>query len=299
MTPPIRNKGAISAEVPPLITAVEALVNQTSTEHLRTAPINVNVKGYSPFHMSDSLENLDTQPLPIGILLTSSQAERFIPSLGDFVNMDARFTFPFTDPHQPDFSVTLNFNDGSESTIQYTEDGAIRTFASPDEIVHTELLDYEDADGIVNNLGLPRSLKGENFEHLLVEFNNIKSINFERKREVKIDPITIASIAHSAFYGVQTTGQKALIQELSVNLDHIPKRRVNRLAKRTPSQRTGLRFDRDEATDQSGWRYRGSYISSLQGSDISGELVPGDQTLVVPTAAVLKRVVEFLEAKPR
>jgi len=288
--------------IPYLIDDLTEQINLRERNFLRDIPVSVKVKGFSPFYISSSLENLDTSPTPIGITLIENQAQHFVPSIGYFVNMDLSFQFPILKKHQPNMSATLHFHEGSDVTIQNTDQGAIQTIADPDEIVNVIELDKDEAAMIFSSIGLPHSLNGDNFEHLLVELNNIQAVSFERKYTDILDQDTLIDVTHSALYAATTKkrvgdeDKKGLVQELTLNLSHLPKQR-SLLKTPTPYRKTEFRFDRDVVKDISGWRYRGTYDVPLKGSDLTGVLVPESHTLIVPTIVDLDKALGYFKSK--
>jgi hypothetical protein len=277
-----------------LVDDIADFLNQRYMEYLRDARVSVDVKGYSPFHPTDDINNRAVSTLPLGITLLKGELAPLAPGLGDFVSMDLRFMFPITEAFQKGLGVTVHFSDGSEYMLEFTSQGPVETFSNPDEIVKAEIIDKNAADAVLRSLDLPPAMKGDSFENLLVELNNIQSIVFERRYMDTLDDATNINIVHSARYGRTVSGQKGVVQDLTIEHDHFPPGKVHPGLILLPKQRSMLRFGRDEEEDKKGWLYRGTYIAPIIGSDISGILVNGPQKLVVPSVKLLDKTLEFL-----
>ena len=285
----------VSPETQYLIEDVEQLVNQHIGRCLDDQPFRITLVDFTP-----ALEEIDGhQSLPSGINRIADEiVSRVAPGSREFIGIDMSVSFPLekdTIENNP-LSVTLKWSDGIQCQLTLIDNRAIALVQNQAENEKTlssiQLSGYK-TDTYLKTIGLPESVWSDDFKDLLGDVYFSRDITIERHRADILDLTTTLEVSHSARYMTNDLGDKELVQELCLNIDHQSDDYTDGVYfPGRPVFRNMLRFERTE--DATKWQYRGLYHGRLESGALIDDVVQLDPKLGIPRGKLLDKALHFL-----
>ncbi|MBC7564612.1 hypothetical protein H7100_00045 [Candidatus Saccharibacteria bacterium] len=282
-----------------LITDVEELVNANVGDYLGNKPFRVTIVDYMP----EMIDVKGSPRLPIGI----TRFERDIiqgvaPGSREFTGIDLLFTFPITKSitEENPINVELKWSDGIRATLALVDERPVALVTrgeDADEVLFAAEPSNAVMQTYLETVGLPSSIWDDDFKDLMGDIYSSRDIQLERGSKYLLDLGTTMEISHSARYMTNDLGDKELVQELLLNIDHTSEPRLSGVMLPGSSFRNMFRFERNEASDQ--WKYRGAYAGKLISGEFVDKLVQDDPKLGVPGSKLLEKAFNFLSEQSK
>jgi hypothetical protein len=174
------------------------------------------------------------------------------------------------------------------------EDRVLRTF----EPSHEQMTAY------LNSIGIPPSVWLGNFTDLMKDLAPSRDIKFKRSVKTPVDISTELEIVHDAHYLTDPQGDKAVYQELILNIDHQRSGRTDGVYfPGSSAYRNMLKFIRTEVASESTgtnevWKYLGTYSGKLMTGELPNELTQDNPALGIPNGKVLDKALTVLSERP-
>lgn len=287
------------AETEYLITDVEELVNNSVGNYLGDQPFRVNIVDYMP----EMRIVRGTPRLPIGITRVERDIVQAVaPGTREFTGMNILFTFPLTKSiaDENPINVELKWSDGIHASLALVDERPVALVThgdTADEVLFAAEPSKESMKTYLETVGLPDSIWEEDFKDLMGDIYSSRDITLERTSQHLLDLGTTMEIAHSARYMTNDLGDKELVQELLLNIDHTSEPRFSGILLPGSSFRNMFRFERNEASDQ--WKYRGAYAGKLVSGEFVDKLIQDDPKLGVPGSKLLEKAFNFLSEQSK
>jgi hypothetical protein len=277
-----------------LITDVEELVNKNVGDHLRDQPFRIKLSDFLP----EKREVRGKPHLPIGI----SRIERDLikdvaPGQREFTGIDLLFSFPLrkSSGEENPINVELKWSDGVHATLALVDEHPLILITKGEEaedVLYSAEAPRDVMRTYLETVGLPDSFWSDDFEDLIGDIYSAQDIKIERHSNHMLDLGTTLEISHDARYMTNDIGDKELVQELCLNIDHQAEPRLSGLMLPGTTYRNMFRFERNEKADQ--WKYRGAYAGKLESGEFIDQLVQRDPKLGVPGSKLLEKAFNFL-----
>lgn len=282
------------AETEFLLTDLEELVNKNIGNYLHDQPFRIKVTDYMP----EMREQKGSPRLPIGITRVERDIIRPVaPGVREFIGMDLLFTFPLTkslDEENP-INVNLKWSDRLEATLALVDKRPtviVTTGEQAEEVVFAAEPSADIMRTYLETVGLPDSIWDDDFKDLMGDIYSSRDIKLDRGVSYIVDFNTTMDISHNARYMTNDLGDKELVQELCLSLDHTSDPQLSGIVLPGATYRNMFRFERNEASDQ--WKYRGTYAGKLKTGEFIDELVQHDPKLGIPGSRLLEKAFHFL-----
>ena len=149
---------------------------------------------------------------------------------------------------------------------------------------------------LLNTIGLPESIWGVDSAELFQDLHNAHSFAMSRHATVVVDPYTNLGLEHDARIGEDIDGNRQIVQELRLNIDH-----VGADSEEIPGElylpplahfRNSLRFARTD--DDSAWKFMGAYSGKIGSGTLLYETVHLEPQLGVPAGKVIDKALVVL-----
>lgn len=302
MTPSRRSQKSevphIPSETQYLIKDVEELVNQNVEKYLENEPYRVKVKNYMP----ELPVRKGLPQLPIGVKRIELDVIDSVASASrEFVGMDLLFSYPLTKSNAEEnpINVTLKWSDSIQTTLALVDSRPVILVSNGEEAEHVLYAAESDPNTMrtyLETVGLPPSFWDEDFKRLLQDMNSSKDISFARHSRHLLDLGTTMDISYDARYMENNHGEKELVQELCLNIDHTGEPLAGAIRLPGLTYRNMFRFERGQYTSE--WEYRGTYSGKLVAGEFIDEQVQENPALGVPGAKLLEKAFYFLNETP-
>ena len=289
-------------EIPPeteyLIDDVEQLVNERAVEYLDGTPFRIHVRGFQP--------DLTMGSTPYGIrLLDRDYMEEAGKAHRELLSIAFSFQFPLNPESSNPINTCVNWSDNTSCRLAIINNLPLiiveRNHNDLSTLLSSRQLTHNEMAALLNSIGLPESIWGVDTAELLAELNNASSLRMTRKVETLVDPYTTLEFVHDAHIAHDIDGEKQLIQELCLNIDHLDQSRPDTGKNELqlvphPRYRSALRFSRSKDEDQ--WKFAGAYHGKLSTGELLHEKVQLEPQLGVPRGKVLDKALSVLNQRP-
>lgn len=290
------------SEIPPeieyLIDDVEQLVNERAVEYLDGTPFRIHVQGYKP--------DLRTGSTPFGIRLLDRE---YMGDSGktrrELVSLDMSFQFPLNPESDNPIHASVNWSDNTICRLAIIGNMPLIIVERLDNdiptVISSQRLERNEMAALLNSIGLPESIWGIDTTELLADLHSANSLRMTRKTETPVDPYTTLEFVHDAHIAHDIDGNKQLIQELCLNIDHLDQsisqssQHELRLVPQ-PKYRSALRFARSINDEM--WKFAGAYHGKLSTGELLYEKVQLEPQLGVPGGKVLDKALSVLSHRP-
>lgn len=278
-----------------LVSDVEELVNERIDEYLDGYPFDITVTDFQP--------RADTKE-PLGIRrIENTYLSKVSSNHHEFTGMDIRIQFPVVPTADNPLNITLKWEGGMQCRVAIVDRLPILLIEDTENTEKTllsALLSAKEMTSFLNSCGLPESIWQANLEELLIDIHDSRDIQLHRRSQAIVDPYTNMEIIHDARYMTNDIGEKELVQELCLNIDHLDDgvdAEGNEIGLPPKSvYRNMLRFERTE--DGALWSYRGAYEGKLESGDIIDEIVQLNPKLGIPKDKVIDKALSVLSESP-
>lgn len=277
-----------------LITDVEELVNKNIGNYLNDKPFRVKITDYMP----EMPIVKGTPRLPIGITRVERDlVQKFAPGTRDFIGMDLLFTYPLSKKivDENPINIQLKWSDGINVSLALVDERPVTLVTQgkdAQEVLFAAAPSPEIMQTYLATIGLPDSMWIDDFKDLMGDIYSSRDIQLERGVTYLVDIGTTMEIAHNARYMTNDSGDKELVQELCLNIDHVSEPRLSGLVFPGKTFRNMFRFERNEQSDE--WKYRGAYAGKLISGEFIDQLVQDDPKLGIPGSKLLEKAFNFL-----
>jgi hypothetical protein len=281
-----------------LIDDVEELVNTNIGKYLGDSPFRIKAEGYTP----EMQQTRGASLLPIGInRLEKNLIAPNVEGEREFAGIDFLFTFPLkkSELNENPLNVTLRWTDATNITLALVGDMNIALVThgeEADHVIHSAELAPYVMKNYLETIGLPQSFWRDDFKDLMGDIYFSRDMNIKRHSKFLLDIATTMTVSHDARYMTNDAGDKELVQELCLDIDHTGTDRTeNGVTFPGDVYRNMFRFERSEDSDT--WEYRGTYAGKLAAGEFVDELVQDQPQLGIPGVKLLEKAFNFLSEK--
>jgi hypothetical protein len=284
---------AVPAETEYLVSSMETMVNEHVDEYLDGYPFQVSVSDFHPTMLEGKL--------PSGIRrIDNSYISKTAPGAREFSGIDILMEFPIVPEAVNPLNITFKWTDGLECRIAIVDKLPIILVERGEEIIYSAILDQTEMTSYLNSSGLPESMWGSNIKDLIAETNQSRDVKLRHASTSPVDHHTSMEIVHDVRSMINDSGERELVQELCLNVDHLSQATGgigNEIAlPSTATFRNMLRFERGETSNA--WEYRGAYEGKLEAGEFIDEVVQVDPKLGLPKSKVINKALNVLSKRP-
>lgn len=280
-----------------LITDVEELVNRNVGNYLADQPFRIKISDFMPdMHAPSGKERL-----PVGITRIERDIVRTVaPGEREFIGMDLAFTFPLVKSGEENpISIELKWSDGIQVVLAIVDERPVILVTigkDNDTVLSAAEPSPEIMRTYLESVGLPASIWDKDFKDLMGDIYSARDLKIERHSNHLLDLGTTLEISHDARYMTNDDGDKELVQELCLNIDHQANPNDSGILLPGATFRNMFRFERSEAADK--WKYRGAYAGRLESGDFIDQMIQKNPRLGVPGSKLLEKAFTFLSEQP-
>ena len=283
----------VPVETEYLVTDMEAMVNERVDEYLDGYPFQVSVADFHP--------TLNDGKLPSGIRrIDNSYVSKVAPGVREFAGIDILMQFPIVSEAENPLNITLKWTDGLQCRIAIVDKLPIILVERGDEIIHSGILDQSEMTSYLNSSGLPESMWGSSIKDLIEDTNQSRDVKLRHASTAPVDHHTSMEIVHDVRSMINDAGERELVQELCLNVDHLSKATGGKgneiYLPSTATFRNMLRFERGELSNA--WEYRGAYEGKLEAGEFIDEVVQVDPKLGLPKSKIINKALNVLSKRP-
>jgi len=276
-----------------LVTDMEAMVNERVDEYLDGYPFQVNVSDFHP--------TMNDGKLPSGIRrIDNSYVSKIAPGFREFSGIDILMQFPVVSDAINPVNITFKWTDGLQCRIAIVDKLPIILIERGDEIIYSGILEQSEMTSYLNSSGLPESMWGSDIKELIADTNHSRDVKLRHASSTPVDHHTSMEIVHDVRSMINDAGERELVQELCLNVDHMSKASGGTdneiYLPSTATFRNMLRFERGETSNA--WEYRGAYEGKLEAGEFIDEVVQVDPKLGLPKSKIINKALNVLNKRP-
>ena len=282
------------AETEHLIAEIEEQINKNIGHYLGDKPFRVKISDYMP-----EMPVVEGHPqLPVGIArIEHDLVQKVAPGSRDFIGMNLLFTYPLTKKiaDENPITITLKWSDGINASLAMVDNHPIALVTqvnNAEAVLFAAEPSKKRMQTYLQTIGLPDSIWIDDFKDLLGDIYSSRDIQLDRTGAYLLDLGTTIQIVHNACYTTNDLGDKELVQELCINIDHVPEPRLSDIRLPGTIFRNMFRFERNDQADR--WKYSGAYAGKLVSGEFIDQLVQQGPKLGMPGSKLLEKAFYFL-----